>query len=74
MENLTYEKLRDMSLKTVIGEMKLTGIRWEGQMEMIGREEKCMQRFGGETRRKYTAFKMRLTGEDNVKVYLEETG
>jgi hypothetical protein len=39
-----------------------------------GREERCMQRFGGETRRKYSAFKMRLRWGDNIKVYLEETG
>jgi len=35
-----------------------------------GREVKCMQRFGGETRR---TFKMNLRWENNIKMYLEET-
>jgi hypothetical protein len=46
----------------------------EGTKGKYGTEEKCMQRFGEETLRKYTTFKMMLKWEDNIKVYLEETG
>ena len=39
-----------------------------------GGEEKCTKRFGEETRRKYTNFKMRIRLEDIITVYLEESG
>ena len=65
-----YGEHRDVSLKC---DETDGGARWGGTGGKCGREEKCMQRFGEETRRKYTAFNMGIRWEDNIKVYLEAT-